>query len=38
VILAPNGIIGLVNTFWQRKPEDFVGRRKVETESPEAAP
>jgi branched-chain amino acid transport system permease protein len=38
VIVAPNGIIGLVHTFWQRKPEDFVGRRKVETESPEAVP
>jgi branched-chain amino acid transport system permease protein len=38
VILAPNGIIGLVHTYWQHKPEDFVGRRKVEPESPEAAP
>ena len=38
VILAPNGIIGLVHTYWQHKPEDFVGRRKVETESPEAVP
>ena len=38
VILAPNGIIGLVHSYWQRKPEDFVGRRKVETESPEALP
>jgi branched-chain amino acid transport system permease protein len=38
VILAPNGIIGLVHTYWQHKPEDFVGRRKVEPESPEAVP
>jgi branched-chain amino acid transport system permease protein len=38
VILAPNGIIGLVQKYWQHKPEDFVGRRKVETESPEAVP
>jgi hypothetical protein len=38
VILAPNGIIGLIRTYWQHKPEDFVGRRKVEPESPEAVP
>jgi branched-chain amino acid transport system permease protein len=38
VIVAPNGIIGLVHTFWQRKPEDFVGRRKVETDVPGAVP
>jgi branched-chain amino acid transport system permease protein len=38
VIVAPNGIIGIVHTYWQRKPEDFVGRRRVETDSPEAVP
>jgi hypothetical protein len=27
VIIAPNGIIGLVHTYLQCKPEDFVGRR-----------
>ena len=34
VIVAPNGVIGLVHTYWQRKPEDFVGRRRVETDAP----
>jgi branched-chain amino acid transport system permease protein len=38
VIVAPNGIIGLVHKYWQRKPDDFVGRRRVETDSPEAVP
>jgi branched-chain amino acid transport system permease protein len=38
VIVAPNGIVGLVHTYLQRKPDEFVGRRRVETESPEAVP
>ena len=38
VIAAPNGIIGLVHKYWQRKPDDFVGRRRVETEAPGSAP
>jgi branched-chain amino acid transport system permease protein len=38
VIVAPNGIVGLVHTYLQHKPEDFVGRRRVEPESPEAVP
>jgi branched-chain amino acid transport system permease protein len=38
VIVAPNGIVGLVHKYWQRKPDDFVGRRHVETDSPEAVP
>ncbi len=38
VIVAPNGIIGLVHKYWQRKPDDFVGRRRVETDSPEVVP
>ena len=38
VIVAPNGIVGLVHTYLQRKPDEFVGRRHVETESPEAVP
>jgi branched-chain amino acid transport system permease protein len=38
VIVAPNGIVGLVHKYWQRKPDDFVGRRRVETDSPEALP
>jgi branched-chain amino acid transport system permease protein len=33
VIVAPNGIIGLTHTYLQRRPEDFVGRRKVETDA-----
>lgn len=38
VIAAPNGIIGLVHKYWQRKPDDFVGRRRVETETPGSVP
>ncbi len=30
VILAPNGIVGLVRHYWQHKPDEIVGRRKVE--------
>jgi branched-chain amino acid transport system permease protein len=38
VIVAPNGIVGLVHKYLQRKPDDFVGRRRVETETPETVP
>ncbi len=38
VIVAPNGIVGLVHHYWQRKPEDFVGRRRVDTDAPETVP
>jgi branched-chain amino acid transport system permease protein len=38
VIVAPNGIVGLVHKYWQRKPDDFVGRRKVETDAPGSVP
>jgi len=38
VIAAPNGIIGLVHKYWQRKPDDFVGRRRVDTEAPGSVP
>ena len=38
VIIAPNGIVGLIHTFLQRKPEDFVGRRPVEAEMPGRVP
>jgi branched-chain amino acid transport system permease protein len=38
VILAPNGIVGLVRTYLQRKPEDFVGRRRVDADAPGAVP
>ena len=38
VIIAPNGIIGLIHTYLQRKPEDFVGRRQVEAEMPGQVP
>jgi len=30
--VAPNGIVGLVHTYLQRKPDDFVGRRHVEAD------
>src|SRR3984885_14466687 len=38
VIVAPNGVIGIVHTYWQRKPDDFVGRRRVETDAPGTVP
>ena len=38
VIVAPNGIVGLVQTYLRRKPAEFVGRRHVETQSPETVP
>ena len=38
VIVAPNGIVGLVHKYWQRKPDEFVGRRRVETEAPGSVP
>jgi branched-chain amino acid transport system permease protein len=42
VIAAPNGIIGLLHKYWQRKLDDFVGRRRVGTgatgATPESAP
>jgi branched-chain amino acid transport system permease protein len=38
VIIAPNGIVGLVHTYLQRKPEDFVGRRQVDAEMPGRVP
>jgi branched-chain amino acid transport system permease protein len=38
VIVAPNGIVGLVQSYLRRKPAEFVGRRHVETESPETVP
>ncbi len=37
VIVAPNGILGLVHKYLQRKPDDFVGRRRVDTDAPGAA-
>jgi branched-chain amino acid transport system permease protein len=38
VIIAPNGIVGLVHTYLQRKPDEFVGRRRVETDAPGHVP
>jgi branched-chain amino acid transport system permease protein len=38
VIVAPNGIVGLVRTYWQRKPEEFVGRRRVDADAPGSVP
>jgi branched-chain amino acid transport system permease protein len=29
VIVAPNGIVGLVHRYIQHRPDDFVGRRRV---------
>jgi len=38
VVVAPNGIVGLVRRFMQNKPENLVGRRKVEAGGPGGAP
>ena len=38
VIVAPNGIVGLVHTYLQRKPDDFVGRRRVDADAPGTVP
>jgi branched-chain amino acid transport system permease protein len=38
VIVAPNGIIGLVHKYVQHRPEDLVGRRRVSADAPEPAP
>jgi len=38
VIIAPNGIIGLVHTYLQRREDDFVGRRHVDADVPGAVP
>ena len=38
VIIAPNGIVGLIHTYLQRKPEDFVGRRRIDAEMPGRVP
>ena len=37
VIVAPNGILGLVHKYLQHKGDDFVGRREVGVEAPAAA-
>jgi branched-chain amino acid transport system permease protein len=38
VIIAPNGIVGLIHTYLQRKPEDFVGRRHINADAPGRVP
>ncbi len=38
VILAPNGIVGLVRHYWQHKPDDIVGRRKIEADAKGSVP
>jgi len=38
VIIAPNGIVGLVHKYIQHKDDDFVGRRRVELDAPAAVP
>jgi branched-chain amino acid transport system permease protein len=37
VIVAPNGIVGLVHRYVQHKTDDFVGRRRVGLDEPAAA-
>jgi branched-chain amino acid transport system permease protein len=37
VIVAPNGIVGLVHKYLQHKGDDFVGRRHVGLDAPAAA-
>ena len=36
VIIAPNGIVGLVHKYLQHRPDDFVGRRHVGIDAPAA--
>src|SRR3984885_10434106 len=38
VVVAPNGIVGLFHTYFQRKPEEFVGRRRVDPDAPGTVP
>jgi len=38
VIIAPNGIVGLVHKYIQHKGDDFVGRRQIGLDAPAAAP
>ncbi len=38
VIVAPNGILGLIHKYWQHKSDDFVGRRRVDLEAAAPAP
>ena len=37
VIIAPNGIVGLVHKYVQHKGDDFVGRRPVDIDAPAIA-
>ncbi len=37
VIVAPNGILGLVHKYLQRKPDEFVGRRRIDLDAAAAA-
>jgi branched-chain amino acid transport system permease protein len=38
VIVAPNGIVGLVQKYIQHKPLGQIGRRRVKADAPEATP
>jgi len=38
VIIAPNGIVGLIHTCLQHKPEDFIGRHHVDADAPGRVP
>jgi len=38
VIVAPRGIIGLVQTYRRRKPDEFAARRPIDADAPEATP
>jgi branched-chain amino acid transport system permease protein len=38
VVAAPNGLLGLVHAYWQRKPDLIVGRRRVDPDAPGDVP
>ncbi len=38
VILAPNGIVGLFHKYFQRKPDNFVGRHPASLDEPGSVP
>ncbi len=38
VIIAPNGIVGLYQRYVQHRRDDFVGRRRIDSDAPAAGP
>jgi branched-chain amino acid transport system permease protein len=38
VIVAPNGIVGLFHAYWQNKPDEFVGRCRIDPDAPVVPP